>query len=289
MAISPLDPRFPGRATHWRLRTRVLEFRERPLLMGIVNVTPDSFSDGGKFLDPDVAVAHAVQLVDDGADLLDIGGESTRPGAVEVSEAEELRRVLPVIEQLAPRVQVPISIDTRKAAVAKAAIQAGCEIVNDVSGLEGDPETVGVVAAAGTGVCVMHMRGTPETMQLDPQYEDVVREVHDYLRSRRDALEAAGIPRERICLDPGIGFGKLPEHNLELLKNCHKFHDLGCPVLVGHSRKSVLGHLLGNEKADRTQATIDMAVSLAGQGVQILRVHDVALVRRAIIFACGNR
>jgi dihydropteroate synthase len=279
----PHDERFPGRATIWQLRAHTLELPRRPLLMGIVNVTPDSFSDGGKYLDADAAVAHALQLVEDGADLLDVGGESTRPGAEPVAEAEELRRVLPVVERLARHVSVPISIDTRKAAVARAAVDAGAEIINDVTGFTGDPAMVGVAIASGVGVCVMHMQGTPQTMQLDPRYENVVREVHDYLRSRRDALEAAGIPRARICIDPGIGFGKLPEHNLGLLESCRSLHDLGCPILVGHSRKSVLGHVQGDPTADRTQATIDVALSLAEQGVQIVRVHDVASVREALL------
>jgi dihydropteroate synthase len=250
--------------------------------MGILNVTPDSFSDGGQFLDVDAAVARGRALVAEGADLVDVGGESTRPGAAAVSEAEEIARVLPVIRRLVDELAVCVSIDTRKACVARAAIEAGAEIINDVSGC-GDPEMIDVAASTGAGVCVMHMQGTPETMQQNPQYQDVVGEVREYLRGRRDALVAGGVELERICLDPGIGFGKTHEHNLALLRNCHELHALGCPVLVGHSRKSFLGKLLGDHAADRTQATVGVALSLAGQGVQILRVHDVRPVREALL------
>jgi dihydropteroate synthase len=277
------------RSGAWRLRTRTLALPWQPILMGIVNVTPDSFSDGGKFLDADAAVARAMRLVADGADLLDIGGESTRPFAKDVSEAEELDRVLPVIRRLVATTDVPISIDTRKAAVARAAIDAGAEIINDMSGITGDPQMVGVAVDSGAGLCVMHMQGTPETMQLNPTYDDVVREVRNYLCARRDALVAAGVDAARICLDPGIGFGKSFEHNLALLRNCHELHKLGCPVLVGHSRKRFLGMLLGDEAADRTPATIGVALSLATQGVQVLRVHDVRPVREALLaFAASS-
>jgi dihydropteroate synthase len=272
-----------SRATTWQLRTRSLNLPPRPLLMGIVNVTPDSFSDGGKYLDSDAAVAHALGLVADGADLLDIGGESTRPGAMPVPPEEELGRVMPVIRRLVDETNVPLSIDTRKASVARAALEAGAEIVNDVTGLEGDPEMVGVAAMTGAGVCAMHMQGSPETMQNEPTYTDVVAEVHDYLCRRRDALVTAGVALARICVDPGIGFGKSYEHNLALLQNCYTLHDLGCPVLVGHSRKSFLGKLLGDEQRDRTQATVGVALALAVQGVQVLRVHDVWAVRETLL------
>jgi dihydropteroate synthase len=271
------------RASRWQLRTRTLEFPRRPLVMGIVNVTPNSFSDGGRFFDEDAAIARALQLVDDGADLLDIGGESTRPYSDPVAADEELRRVLPVIKTLAVQVQVPISIDTSKSAVARAAIAAGAEIVNDVTGLEGDPAMIEVVRQAGVGVCAMHMQGTPQTMQDNPTYTDVVAEIREYLRQRRDALLAAGISHERICLDPGIGFGKTHEHNITLMQNCHEFHSLGCPLLVGHSRKGFLGKLIGDKEADRTNATVGAALALAVQGVQIVRVHDVRPVREALV------
>jgi dihydropteroate synthase len=251
--------------------------------MGIVNVTPDSFSDGGQFFDPGVAIAHALQLVADGADMLDIGGESTRPYAEPVSVDEELRRILAVVHAMADQVTVPISIDTSKAMLAKAAIEAGAEIINDVTALTADPQMIGVALEYGPAVCAMHMQGTPQTMQDAPSYADVVTEVRQFLRERRDALEAAGISRDRICLDPGIGFGKTHEHNITLMRHCRELHALGCPVLVGHSRKGFLGKLIGSKEADRTHANIGAALSLAVQGVQIVRVHDVQAVREALI------
>jgi dihydropteroate synthase len=254
-----------------------------PLLMGIVNVTPDSFSDGGQFFSSEAAVLHALRLLDEGADILDIGGESTRPYSEVVAGDEELRRVLPVIEEIRRlRPEATISIDTCKASVAQAAIQAGVEIVNDVTGLRGDLQMLDVVKDSGVGICAMHMQGTPQTMQDDPTYVDVVGEIHEYLRQRRDALVAAGVERERICLDPGIGFGKTHEHNITLMANCWRFHDLGCPLLVGHSRKAFLGKLIGDKQADRTAATIGGALALAAQGVPIIRVHDVLAVRQAL-------
>jgi dihydropteroate synthase len=270
------------RATQWQLRTRTLELPRRPLVMGIVNVTPDSFSDGGRLLDAGAAADYALQLAADGADILDIGGESTRPYSEPVAADEELRRVLPVIEAISRRVDIPISIDTSKAIVAGAALKAGAQIINDVTGLEGDADMVALALESGAGVCVMHMQGTPQTMQDNPTYADVVAEVREYLCRRRDELGAAGIAQERICLDPGIGFGKTHEHNIELMAHCHKFHALGCPLLLGHSRKGFLGKLIGNKEADRTAATIGAAISLAVQGVQIVRVHDVRPVREAL-------
>jgi dihydropteroate synthase len=251
--------------------------------MGIVNVTPDSFSDGGQFFDPAAAIAQALQLVAEGADLLDIGGESTRPYAVPITAAEELRRVLPVVKKLAAEVQIPLSIDTSKAAVARAAIEAGAEIINDITGLTGDPAMVDLAIETGVGVCAMHMQGTPQTMQDNPTYKDIVGEIRDYLRERRDALISAGVSRERICLDPGIGFGKTHEHNITLMRHCFEFHELGCPLLVGHSRKGFLGKLIGDKEADRTNATVGAALGLAVQGVQIVRVHDVRPVREALV------
>jgi dihydropteroate synthase len=282
--------RLSQRATTWRLRTRALALPRRPLLVGIVNVTPDSFSDGGSFLGVDAAVAHALALVADGADLIDVGGESTRPGATPVPAAVEMERVVPVIRRLVDETEVPISVDTRKAAVARAALDAGAEIINDVTGFEGDPEMVGVAVESAAGLCVMHMQGTPETMQQHPKYGDVVAEVGCYLKNRRDALIAAGVSMDRICVDPGIGFGKTFEHNLALLEHCHVFHSLGCPLLVGPSRKSFLGKLLGDDQADRTQATVGVALGLAAQGVQVLRVHDVRPVREALLAfeICGG-
>ena len=235
------------RATSWRLRTRKLAFGKRPLVMGIVNVTPDSFSDGGRFLNTDRAIEHAIQLVRDGADLLDIGGESTRPYSEPVSEEEELRRVVPVIRALAKCVDVPISVDTSKARVAEASLDAGAEIINDVTGLC-DGRIIEVARKCDAGVCVMHMQGTPQTMQDKPMYSDVVADIYDYLRGRLQALVAAGIDRDRICLDPGIGFGKTHQHNVTLMAHCWRFHELGQPLLVGHSPKGSLASCLATKR-----------------------------------------
>ena len=287
---SYLEDRYPTRATSWHLRTRILRFGRVPLLMGIVNVTPDSFSDGGNFLDVQAAVDHGLRLLDDGADILDIGGESTRPYSTPVSTEEELARVVPVIQEIQRlRPDAILSIDTSKAAVAEAAIAAGAEIINDITGLHAEG-MLAVAAQAGAGICAMHMQGTPQTMQDNPFYDDVVEDIYMYLCQRRDALVAAGIDRERICLDPGIGFGKTHEHNLTLMAGCWRFHDLSCPLLVGHSRKGFIGKVLGDKDADRTAGTIGVALALARQGVQILRVHDVRPVREALLLfeACGG-
>lgn len=278
----PLAQRFPRRATRWQLRTRSLEFTRTPLIMGIVNVTPDSFSDGGRFLETANAVEQALRLVADGADILDVGGESTRPYSDPVGVEEELRRVMPVVEELARQTQVPISIDTSKSAVALAAVDAGAEIINDVTGLAGDPDMLAVASRTGAGLCAMHMQGTPQTMQDDPQYDDVAADIAVYLQQRRDALLAAGISAEKICLDPGVGFGKTHQHNLTLLANCWQFHELGCPLLVGHSRKGFIAKVLGDKEADRTAGTVGAALSLAMQGVQVIRVHDVRPVKEAL-------
>ncbi|MBP85669.1 MAG: dihydropteroate synthase [Planctomycetaceae bacterium] len=250
--------------------------------MGIINVTPDSFSDGGRFAALDAAVELGERLAAGGAAILDVGGESTRPYATPVVETEEMRRVIPVVQALAERTHLPISIDTSKASVAREALLAGAEIINDVTGLESDPRMLAVAVDSGAGICAMHMQGTPQTMQDAPIYADVVEEIHLYLQQRRDALLAAGIAHERICLDPGIGFGKTNQHNLTLLANSHRFLDLGCPILVGHSRKGFIAKVLDNKEADRTAATVGVSLSLARQGVHVLRVHDVAEVRQAI-------
>ncbi len=283
------DPH-PSRATSWQLRTTTLSFGPLPALMGIVNVTPDSFSDGGRFFAQDAAVDQALRLVAEGADILDIGGESTRPNAEPVPAEEELRRVVPVIERLAAETKVPLSIDTSKASVAEAAITAGVEIINDVTGLEGDPAMLALAATSGAGICAMHMRGTPQTMQDDPQYKNVVDEILEYLRRRRDALLAAGISPARICLDPGIGFGKTHRHNLALVTHFEKFHALGCPLLAGHSRKGFVANIIGDKTADRTAGTIGVSLALARAGAQILRVHDIAATRQALLMfhACGG-
>ncbi|MBM4011118.1 MAG: dihydropteroate synthase [Planctomycetes bacterium] len=256
--------------------------------MGIVNVTPDSFSDGGRHAGVDAAVAHGLALVADGADVLDVGGESTRPFSDPVPEAEELRRVSEVVRRLAAESGVPVSVDTSKAAVAARAVDQGAEIINDVTGLEGDPEMIAVARATGAGICAMHMQGTPQTMQIDPRYGDVVSEIHAYLAARRDALIAAGIPPERICLDPGIGFGKTHDHNLALMRHARRFLDLGTPILVGHSRKGFLAKAVERSlgrtatEAERDAATAGAACGLAAQGIQVVRVHAVGLVRAAL-------
>ena len=262
--------------------------------MGIVNVTPDSFSDGGRHADVEAAVAHGLRLVRHGADLLDVGGESTRPFAEPVAEAEEIARVAEVVQRLAAESGVPVSIDTSKAAVAARAVGLGAEIINDVTGLEGDPDMLAVACESKVGLCAMHMQGTPQTMQTAPQYSDVVAEIHDYLRQRLDALVSAGISLDRICLDPGIGFGKTHAHNLELMAQAGRFLDLGCPVLVGHSRKGFIGKELERSlgrpatEADRDAGTAGAACRLAAVGVQIVRVHAVGLVRGALeLFATG--
>ena len=285
-----LAARYPQRVTCWRLRTSTLQLGRRPLLMGILNVTPDSFSDGGRFATTKIAIEHARRMAEEGADLLDIGGESTRPYAEPVSATEELRRVIPVIEALHGNVGVPLSIDTSKAAVARAAVAAGAEIINDITGLAGDPEMLEVAARTSAAVCAMHMQGTPQTMQDDPRYGDVVGEIYAWLAERRAALLAAGIDPQRICLDPDVGFGKTHQHNLTLLAGCGQFHDLGCPLLVGFSRKGFIGKLLGDQQADRKAGGIGVALALASQGVQILRVHDVEPVRQALLLyeACGG-
>ncbi len=283
MSSPSLSERFPRRATSWRLRTKMLHFSRRPLLMGIVNVTPDSFSDGGKFFSVEAAVEQALRLVDEGADLLDIGGESTRPYSDPVSTEDELGRITPLFETLANSVSIPLSIVTSKSAVARAALAAGAEIINDVTALTGDAAMLQLAAESAAGICAMHMQGTPQTMQDSPHYDDVVREVGEYLRSRLEALVAAGIWAERVCLDPGIGFGKTHQHNLTLMAHCDQLHELGRPLLVGHSRKGFLGKLLGEEQADLTSATVGAALSLAVQGVQVIRVHDVRPVREALL------
>ncbi len=267
----------------WKLRTRTLPAAPLPLLMGILNVTPDSFSDGGRFFDPGRAVEHGLRLAADGADLLDIGGLSTRPGSEPVDADEELRRVLPVIDALRRQTDVPISVDTYRAVVAERSLAAGAEVVNDVTALSADPDMPALAARSGCGVCAMHMRGAPRSMQQNPVYQDVVGEVFDYLRQRRDALLAAGVEQARIALDPGIGFGKTIEHNLALLAHVGRFHALGCCLLVGPSRKRFIGEVLGDLQADRTAGTIGVALALARQGVQILRVHDVAPLRQALL------
>jgi len=258
----------------------------KPELMGVVNVTPDSFSDGGLYLEPEVAVAHGMQLVEDGAGILDVGGESTRPGAEPVGVEEELRRVVPVVRGLAGS-GARISVDTSKAAVAAAALGDGAEIVNDVTALRGDPEMAALCADRSATVVLMHMLGEPRTMQEDPRYEDVVDEVKAFLAERLEAAVAAGIEEGRVWLDPGIGFGKTAAHNLELLRRLGELRELGRPLVVGTSRKSFIGRLDGSSADQRLGGTIASSVLAAAEGAGVLRVHDVAEVRQALQVAAA--
>jgi dihydropteroate synthase len=252
-------------------------------IMGVVNVTPDSFSDGGRYLDAQAAIEHGLELEAEGAAVLDVGGESTRPGADPVPEAEELRRVIPVIEGLIARgAGARISVDTSKAAVAARALEAGATLVNDVTALRGDPDMAGVVAAGGAECCLMHMLGDPRTMQDDPHYDDVVDDIKSFLADRMAVAVKAGIAEERLLLDPGIGFGKTVEHNLELLRRLGEFLDLGRPVVIGTSRKSFLGRLTGRAPDDRVAGTVATNVLAYERGARVFRVHDVAPVRDAL-------
>ncbi len=267
----------------WRLRTKTVVPGRIPLLMGVVNVTPDSFSDGGRFFEPAAAVEHGLRLATEGAGMLDVGGQSTRPGAVPVAAEEELRRVLPVVVALSGQTNVPISIDTSRATVAAECLAAGAEVINDITALSADGHLLALAAESGCGICAMHIQGTPQTMQIHPQYGDVVEDVLAWLAARRDALAAAGIAQDHIALDPGIGFGKTVAHNLALLRNLSRFRDLGCPLLVGVSRKAFIGQIIGDPQADRTAGTIGAALAAAQQGVDVLRVHDVAAARQALL------
>jgi dihydropteroate synthase len=256
--------------------------------MGVINVTPDSFSDGGRFASSEAAVAHALRMVEEGAGIIDVGGESTRPGALAVDAAEEIRRVVPVIEALAARAQVPISIDTSKPAVMTAAVSAGASMINDVRALR---EPGAIEAAAGTeaAICLMHMQGDPRTMQADPRYADVVAEVRDFLRSRTAACLASGIARDRLVIDPGIGFGKRLEHNLALLAGLPALTSLGWPVMIGVSRKSMFGALLGRGVEERLAGGVAVATAAVLAGARIVRTHDVAATVDAVKVAVALR
>jgi dihydropteroate synthase len=266
----------------WRVGDTSLVCGARTLLMGVLNATPDSFSDGGEFFGERAAVDRGMALADEGADIVDVGGESTRPGSDPVPVDEEIRRVVPVVERLASHVAVPISIDTRRAGVARVALGAGATIVNDVTAGR-DPEMFDVVRRSGAGFVAMHMRGEPKTMQQAPHYDDVVREVAEFLRERVEAAGFAGIPTDRIAIDPGIGFGKGLDHNLALLRRVDALAALGRPVVVGPSRKRFIGTLLdGAPEHERLEGTIGAAAWLAAQGAHIVRVHDVLEVGRAL-------
>jgi dihydropteroate synthase len=266
----------------WRVGDREFDCSERTLVMGILNVTPDSFSENGRFFDSEEAVRHGAQMMSDGADVVDVGGESTRPGSESVSADEEIRRVVPVIERiLQQNPDIPISIDTRKAEVADRALSAGATIVNDVSA-GADPQMFGVVRNHDAAIVLMHMKGEPKTMQQSPEYDDVVGEVHEFLRERIEAAEFAGIDPERIAIDPGIGFGKSLEHNLELMQRIDAFLDLGRPVLVGPSRKRFIGAILDAPEDERVEGTIGAVAWLVSRGAHVVRVHDVREVVRAV-------
>jgi dihydropteroate synthase len=251
---------------------------DRPLVMGVVNVTPDSFSDGGRFRDPAAAVSHARRLAEEGADIIDIGGESTRPGAAPVSEDEELRRILPVLERIP---DLCVSVDTRRPGVMKAALAAGASMINDIQALS-EPYALEAVAATGCGVCLMHMKGQPATMQREPHYDDVVAEVKAFLREAVRKATFAGIGRDRVAVDPGFGFGKTPRHNLQLLRNLSSFQELGVPLLAGLSRKSTVGHITGRPVEQRLAGSLAMALLALQGGAKILRVHDVGETRDVI-------
>ena len=269
----------------WIAREHQFEFPRPMVVMGIVNTTPDSFSDGGQFLDVDAAVTHALRLANEGAEILDIGGESTRPGAPAVSEQEELDRVIPVIQRLAKRPELVLSIDTQKPSVARAAIDAGAAIVNDIAANRSDPEMWQVVAEAGAGYVCMHMQGNPQTMQAKPNYDDVTREVCDFFRERLALLSTHGVSIEQVVLDPGIGFGKTLQHNIKLLRDLNKFSLVERPMLVGASRKSFIEKLLGAPIDERLPASLACAAWAVIQGSQIIRVHDVAETIQAVRMA----
>lgn len=266
----------------WKCRHHRFVFPRPALVMGILNVTPDSFSDGGRFQETAAAVDQGLRMEAEGAELLDIGGESTRPGATPVDAAEELRRVIPVISALSRQAKIPISVDTRKAEVAREALAAGASVVNDVSATQPDPGMSAVLAGTGAGYVAMHMQGTPETMQRRPHYGDVVCEVGEFFEDRLLTLEREGVPRDQVALDPGIGFGKTLDHTLDLLGRLAEFTRRGRPLVLGVSRKSFLGGLLGVDVGDRLSAGIACSVWAALQGVQVFRTHDVAATVQAL-------
>ena len=259
---------------------RVLDFSVKTGIMGILNVTPDSFYDGGRYLDPQMAVDRAHQMVAEGADIIDIGGQSSRPGSDPVSEAEEANRVLPIVRAVAKSVSVMISVDTYRAAVARGALDAGAHLINDISALRFDPALVGIVAEYQAPLILMHMQGMPRTMQLNPTYEALVDEVFTFLHGRLEAAKAGGIAAERLLIDPGIGFGKGAQHNLELLRKLHHFHALGQPIVIGTSRKAFIGRILGTEVDERLEGTAATVATAIVQGADIVRVHDVLAMTR---------
>jgi dihydropteroate synthase len=261
---------------------RRLDLAQKPLIMGILNVTPDSFYDGGRYPTPEIALKKAEEMLTAGADIIDVGGESSRPGSKPVSEKDEQDRVIPIIEKISQKFKPPISIDTTKAAVAKAALEAGAAIINDISALRFDSRMAELASRSGAGLILMHLQGTPENMQTDPHYEDIICEISDFFKERIAFAVQAGIKKEQIILDPGIGFGKTVEHNLEIIRHLSSFKILGRPILVGLSRKSFIGKILGLEPKERLEGSLAAAVAAALNGAQILRVHDVGETIRAV-------
>jgi dihydropteroate synthase len=270
-----------------RAKDRTIEVNDRPLVMGVVNVTPDSFFDGGRYATPEAAIRHALRLAEEGADLLDIGAESTRPGSDSIDEGEERRRLMPVVTAVAKAVSIPISVDTMKATVARAALEAGAVIVNDVSALQADPAMAEVVATTGAGVVLMHMQGSPGTMQNAPVYDDVVGEVAEFFRERIKFCVDRGIGQDQIMLDPGIGFGKLLLHNLTLLGQLETFVSFGRPILVGVSMKSFIGQVVGRPVEERSWGTAAAVALAVSKGAGILRVHEVAAMKEVVAMAAA--
>lgn len=282
----------PGLPQTWRIRGRDLDLSPRPLVMGILNVTPDSFSDGGEFFEPERAVEHALAMVRDGADIVDVGGESTRPGAAPVSADEEIARIIPVIERLSAAADIPISVDTSKSEVAQRAVEAGAQIINDIGGLQVDSQIATVAAETGAGLVIMHMKGTPRTMQKNVTYTDLMGEIRSFLADTVNTAVSNGVRVETIVVDPGIGFGKSLAHNWHILAHLHELWELGRPILVGASRKRFLRQLVGQERHDLEAATVATNVAACLHGAGIVRVHDVrchakAMVALGEIVGCG--
>ncbi len=271
----------------YRFGSATVEFGCRTYIMGILNVTPDSFSDGGMFFDQTDAVLHAFQMVKDGADIIDVGGESTRPGAESVTLEEEIKRVVPVVQKLRQKTKIPLSVDTYKAKVASEALNAGANIVNDISGLRAEPEMADVVAGAGASVVIMHIKGTPKDMQINPSYDDLVGEVYDYLSRAVETARSKGI--KQIMVDPGIGFGKTADHNLELINRLSEFRRIGVPILIGVSRKSFIGKILDTAVEARLEGTAAAITASILHGADIVRVHDVREMRRVALVADAIR
>ncbi len=265
------------------IKGKIFNFGEKSFVMGILNITEDSFSDGGKYINADKAIERAIKMVEDGADILDIGAESTRPGAIPVSEEEELERIVPIVEKLSKLVKVPISIDTYKSEVAKYSLRAGADIINDITGLKGESTMAEVVSDNDAYVIIMHMQGTPQTMQSNPEYQDVVSDICLDLKESFSIAEIAGIKKEKVIIDPGIGFGKSTNHNLEIIKRVGEFKIFGAPILIGASRKSMIGNVLNLPVNERVEGSLAVAASSVMNGASIIRVHDVKETKRTLI------